>query len=524
MSKRPVVLVIMDGVGNSELEAGNAVKSAYKPTLDKLSEIGNRTSIKAHGLAVGLPTDGDMGNSEVGHNAIGSGQIFSQGARLVNESIETGAIYETETWKTAVDVSAENTLHFMGLLSDGNVHSHIDHLKSLITNAKKDGVKNVRIHALMDGRDVPGTSGLIYIEEIETFMDTLNDENFNAKIASGGGRMYITMDRYDADWEMVKRGWDTHVLGEGRQFGSATEAITTYREELGLDDQNLLEFVIAEDGKPVGTIENNDSVVFFNFRGDRALEITRAFTETDFKHFNRVRVPDVFYAGMLQYDGDSHLPEHFLVQPPHITGTLTERLVEEDINEYAISETQKYGHVTYFWNGNKLNKVSEELETWVEVESDLVPFDQRPWMKAAQITDKLIEAIDSQEYQFLRVNYPNGDMVGHTGDLLATQIGVETVDLQLARILKAVDRNDAILLVTADHGNAEQMFEKAKNENDPVKPKTSHTTNSVPFIIYNEDVKYKDGEFGLANIAATVTDLLEVDANPKWEESMLEKK
>ena len=189
--------------------------------------------------------------------------------------------------------------------------------------------------------------------------------------------MYITMDRYDADWDMVKRGWHTHVLGEGRQFSSASEAITTYREELGVDDQNLKEFVIVEDGKPVGTIEDNDSVIFFNFRGDRALEMTRAFTQDEFTHFDRIRRPDVFYAGMLQYDGDSHLPENFLVQPPHITDTLTERLVEENINEYAISETQKYGHVTYFWNGNKLNKVSEELETWVEIPSDMVPFEDR---------------------------------------------------------------------------------------------------------------------------------------------------
>ncbi|NLC54847.1 MAG: 2,3-bisphosphoglycerate-independent phosphoglycerate mutase [Erysipelothrix sp.] len=523
MKRRPVVLVIMDGVGNTESVAGNAVKSAYKPTLDKLKEIGILTEIKAHGLAVGLPSDDDMGNSEVGHNAIGSGQIYSQGAKLVNESIATGAIYTTDTWKQAVDISKDNTLHLIGLLSDGNVHSNIAHLKSLIENAKKAGVRNVRVHTLMDGRDVPETSGLIYVEDLESYMATLNDDNFNAKIASGGGRMYITMDRYDADWPMVERGWKTHVLGEGRQFTSASEAITTYREELGVNDQDLREFVIVEDGKPVGTIEDNDSVVFFNFRGDRAIEITRAFTETDFDHFDRVRVPNVFYAGMLQYDGDSHIPEHYLVQPPHIINTLTERLVEEGINEFAISETQKYGHVTYFWNGNKLNKVSEELETWVEVTSDLVPFDQRPWMQAAQITDKLIDAIDSREYDFLRVNYPNGDMVGHTGNFAATQIAVETVDLQLARVLEAADRNDVILLVTADHGNAEEMFEKKKKPEDANQPKTSHTTNLVPFYFYNVDVKLKEGNFGLANIAATITDLLDVEANPVWEESMIVK-
>ncbi len=521
MEKRPVVLVIMDGVGLSDNIAGNAVKAAYMPTYEDLKAKGAYTTIKAHGLAVGLPSDDDMGNSEVGHNAIGCGQIYSQGAKLVNESIATGAIYETDTWKSAVSIADDKTMHFIGLLSDGNVHSNINHLLSLIKNAKEAGVKTVRIHTLMDGRDVPETSGLEYINKLETFLDELNDESFNGKIASGGGRMYITMDRYNADWDMVKRGWYAHVLGEGRHFASATEAIETYRNELKVNDQDLREFVIVENDKPVGTIEDGDSVVFTNFRGDRAIEITRAFTEDDFDKFDRIRVPKVFYAGMLQYDGDAHIPEHFLVQPPHISHTLTERLVEENINQYAISETQKFGHVTYFWNGNKLDKVSEELETWVEIKSDLVPFDERPWMKAAEITDNLIEALDSKEYQFLRINYPNGDMVGHTGNFAATKISVETVDLQLARVKEAVDRNNAILIVTADHGNAEEMLEKKKNPTDPDAPKTSHTLNLVPFIIYNKEVTYKDGDYELSNIAATVTSLLEVNPDSNWNESMI---
>lgn len=521
MEKRPVVLVIMDGVGLSDNKAGNAVAAAHMPTLEYLIENGAYTTLKAHGLAVGLPSDDDMGNSEVGHNAIGSGQIYSQGAKLVNEAIATKDIYDTDTWKTAANISEDNTMHFIGLLSDGNIHSHIDHLLSLVENAKASGVKKVRIHALTDGRDTPETSALIYVDKLESFLDTLNDDSFDARIASGGGRMYITMDRYDADWDMVKRGWDTHVLGKGRQFASATEAIETYRAELNCNDQDLREFVIVENGNPIGTIEDGDSVIFTNFRGDRALEMSRAFTQEGFDEFDRERVPKVFYAGMLQYDGDSHMPEHFLVQPPHITNTLTERLVEEGLNEFAISETQKYGHVTYFWNGNKLNKVSEELETWVEVKSDMVGFDQRPWMQSAIITDKLIDALDSKEYQFLRINYPNGDMVGHTGDFAATLISVEAVDLQIARLLQAVDRNDAILIVTADHGNAEEMLEKKKNLNDPDAPKTSHTTNLVPFVIYNADVEIKEGNFELSNIAATVTKLLDVDQDPVWNESII---
>lgn len=522
MKRRPVILAIMDGVGLSDNVAGNAVKNAHMPNLEYLIKNGAYTTLKAHGTAVGLPSDDDMGNSEVGHNALGSGQIYSQGSKLVNESIASGELYQTDTWKELVNIDADATLHFMGLLSDGGIHSNIAHLIDLVKRAKEAGVKTVRVHALMDGRDVPETSGLEYVEKLEAVFAELNDENFDARIASGGGRMYITMDRYDADWDMVERGWKAHVLGVGREFANASEAITTYREELGVNDQDLREFVIVEDGKPVGTIEDNDAIVFFNFRGDRAIEMSKAFTYgEEFDKFDRVRVPKVFYAGMLQYDGDTNLPENYLVQPPHITNTLTERLVEEGINEYAISETQKYGHVTYFWNGNKLNKVSDALETWVEIKSDMVPFEQRPWMKAAETTDLLIEAIDSNDYGFLRINYPGGDMVGHTGSYLATLISVETVDLQVGRLIEAAKRNDAILIVTADHGNAEEMFEKKKNPTDADAPKTSHTTNLVPFVIYNADVELKDGLLGLSNIAATVTDLLGVDKDPVWNESII---
>ena len=438
MSKRPVVLVVMDGVGVRASDFGNAVNNAYKPTLDNLWENCPHTEIKAHGVAVGLPSDSDMGNSEVGHNALGCGQIYSQGAKLVNESIESGDMFTTETWKALVDKCKDKgKMHFLGLLSDGNVHSHINHLKALISRAKEDGVKEVRLHVLLDGRDVPETSALIYVDEIENYMAGLNDDSFHACIASGGGRMKITMDRYEANWAMVEEGWHTHVLGEGRQFASAKEAIETYRAETGVVDQDLPAFVIAKDGKPVGTIEDGDSVILFNFRGDRAQEISLAFDgDESFDKFDRVRVPDVMYAGMLQYDADLNIPHHFLTYPPKIKYTLSEHLVKHGIRMYAISETQKYGHVTYFWNGNRSEKFDEDLETYEEVKSDVVPFEQRPWMKAAEITDKLVEAIKSGKYDFLRTNYPNGDMVGHTGIYEATVIGVESVDLQLARVKK----------------------------------------------------------------------------------------
>lgn len=525
MSKRPVVLVVMDGIGISDSEFGNAVKAAYKPTLDNLWGTCPHTEIKAHGLAVGLPSDGDMGNSEVGHNALGCGQIYSQGAKLVNENIETGEIFKTETWNDLVKNCANGKMHLLGLLSDGNVHSHINHLKALIKRAKDDGVKEVRIHALLDGRDVPETSALLYVEDIENYMTELNDDNFHACIASGGGRMTITMDRYEANWSMVEKGWHIHVLGEGREFASAKEAIETFRSETGVVDQDLPGFVITKDGKAVGTVEDGDSVILFNFRGDRAQEISIAFDNKDFDKFDRIRLPKVMYAGMLQYDADLNIPHNFLTYPPKINYTLTEELCKHGIREYAISETQKFGHVTYFWNGNRSEKTNAQLEDYVEIKSDVIPFEQRPWMKSAEITDVLVAAIESGNYDFLRTNYPNGDMVGHTGNFEATVIGVESVDLQLARIIKAVDSVNGILLVTADHGNADEMYEKKKKEDAPIKAKTSHTLNKVPFIVYGADIELSQEEnIGLSNVASTVADLLGVEPNEHWNPSLIVKK
>ena len=528
MKRKPVVLVVMDGVGLTDKDYGNAVKRAYLPTLRHLMATCPFTTLKAHGEAVGMPTDDDMGNSEVGHNALGAGQIYSQGAKLVNESIEDGSFFETATWKKLVDrcQSAEHTFHLIGLLSDGNVHSHINHVKAMIKHLKQDGVKRVALHALSDGRDVGATTALDYIGDIENLMSELNDGSFHSFIASGGGRMLVTMDRYDADWEMVHRGWQTHVLGEARQFASATQAIETYRQEQeGLSDQYIPAWVVAENGQAVAPILDGDSVVLFNFRGDRAIELSKAFEQDDehFTHFDRVRRPDVLFAGMLQYDGDLKLPEHFLVNPPHITNTLSERMLEEGIKMLAISETQKFGHVTYFWNGNKSEKLDENLETWVEIPGDNVTFDQRPWMKSAEITDYVIDALNNNEYDFIRLNYPNGDMVGHTGDLLATIISVEAVDLQLARLIKTADQVGATLVILADHGNSDEMEQKRKNENDPIVPKTSHTLNPVPFIIYGQDVQLKQGHFGLSNVAATVADLMGFEPNPKWNESLIKK-
>ena len=292
----------------------------------------------------------------------------------------------------------------------------------MIVQAKKEGIKKVRVHILLDGRDVGETSALEYVTPFETFLSELNDSSFDGRIASGGGRMFITMDRYEANWSMVERGWHTHVLGEGRLFNSATEAIETLRKETKAIDQDLPSFVIAENGKPVGTIEDGDSVIFFNFRGDRAIEISKAFEDPGFNYFDRKRWPQVTYAGMLEYDGDLHIPSRYLVNPPSIKHTMGEYLVKAGISQLAVSETQKFGHVTYFWNGNNSGKFSDVLETYYEVPSDIIPFEQRPWMKAAEITDKVIELIGTGNYKFARMNLANGDMVGHTGVYQAAKI------------------------------------------------------------------------------------------------------
>lgn len=520
----PLVLVIMDGVGYGTYVEGDAVQASRMDHLNAIAKVSVQTRLKAHGTAVGLPSDEDMGNSEVGHNAIGCGRVFSQGAKLVSASINTGALFAGDTWKklTTNAVRNNSTLHFIGLFSDGNVHSHIDHLKAMIIQAKKDGVKKVRIHALLDGRDVGETSALDYILPFEDFLASLNKDGFDARIASGGGRMFITMDRYNADWSMVDRGWNVHVLGKGRLFASAKEAIETWRTEIpGIIDQDLKEFVIAQNGKPIGTVENGDSVIYFNFRGDRALEMTEAFEAgKEFSRFDRVRVPQVEYAGMMEYDGDLHIPHQFLVNPPALDRVMSEFLVASGVRQLAISETQKYGHVTYFFNGNRLGKFNEKLEDYIEIKSDVVPFEQRPWMKCAEITDAVIDAIAGGKYDFIRLNFPNGDMVGHTGIFNAVVCSMEAMDLQLGRLRKVIEKAGGILILTADHGNSDDMYEHNKKtgevsrkEDGTPKAKTSHSLNPVPGIIYDPDYK---GEYdtklneglGISSLAATCIELL----------------
>ena len=517
---KPIVLVIMDGVGKGDGGSGDAVVVANTPTLDRLLATRPHTYLKAHGTAVGLPSDEDMGNSEVGHNALGCGQVYSQGAKLVGESIENGALYASSTWKDLVANAEGKAMHFIGLLSDGNVHSNIAHLIALLRQAKAEGVKKAYCHILLDGRDVPATSALEYVEQLETVLQELNTEGCDYAIASGGGRMQVTMDRYEANWAMVELGWRTHVQAQGRMFASATEAIETYRAETGCIDQDLPAFVVARNGEPVAKINNGDSVILFNFRGDRAQEISLAFDRKDFDKFDRGDYTGVKFAGMLQYDGDLNIPENYLVQPPVIQNTLTEVLVEAGIREFACSETQKYGHVTYFWNGNRSGKVSAELEDYLEIPSDVIPFEQAPAMKSAEITEAMVKAMAEQKYQFLRCNFPNGDMVGHTGVMGAVVYAMECVDKGLAAILEAADKYGYTVLITADHGNADQMTETKKGKTSV---RTAHSLNPVPFIIYDNDADWtiKDGAYGLANVAPTVVRMMGLSAPACWEASMV---
>ncbi|MEE9611826.1 MAG: 2,3-bisphosphoglycerate-independent phosphoglycerate mutase, partial [Desulfatiglandales bacterium] len=512
--KGPLLLIIMDGIGIGQQEESNAVYLASTPTLDRLFQSKFYTQLQAHGTAVGLPSQDDMGNSEVGHNALGAGRVFDQGALLVNKALETDKIFETGLWGKIVQRSRKGgTVHFIGLLSDGNVHSHIHQLYKMIDKCAQLALKRVRVHALLDGRDVGERSALDYIVPTQEKLKKISDEKeLDYRIASGGGRMKVTMDRYNADWNIVKRGWEAHVLGKGRFFKSAAEAVRTfYDEDPKVTDQYMDSFVIVDDiEKPVGPIIDGDAAIFFNFRGDRAIEISRAFTEENFHGFDRGTLPDILYAGMMEYDGDAHIPPNFLVFPPAIDRTLSEYLCAEQTKMFVVSETQKYGHATYFWNGNRSGYIDESLETYVEIRSDKIEFDKAPKMKAVEVKDKAIEMLKEGGYRFGRLNFANGDMVGHTGVMDAAIIAVKTVDQCVGELLEVIKELEGIAVITADHGNADEMFTLDKQGRKKIK--TAHTLNPAPFVIY--DPGYK-GEYEMAdlekpclsNVASTLLNL-----------------
>lgn len=520
----PVVLVIMDGVGLSQKTEGNSLAYAHLEFLRDALERYPSLSVAASGEAVGL-VKGQMGNSEVGHNTLGSGQVLKQGTARVEDYFETGEIWQSEAWLGAITNIKKNnsTLHFSGIFSDGGVHSHISHLEKMIARAVDEGAKKIRIHAIFDGRDVPPQSEPKYINRIEKYSQNFPDADI--KIASGGGRMTTVADRYEEDWSRVERGWNMIVDGESEnRFRSATEAIELFRKkDSEIQDQYLPDFVVVDENKkPVGKVEKGDSFIYFDFRADRALEISMAFTYYDFPYFARKNYSpdDVYFAGMTEYNSDTHVPAHQLVPQVEFKDALNVLLGEKGVTQLAISEPSKFGHITYYFNGNSYEKA--EGENHIRIENDELRYNLNPWMGATKITDAVIDNLE--KYKFIRINYPNGDMVGHYAELEPGIIAVETVDLQLARLAKKVDELGGMILITADHGNVEELLDEKGGK------MTSHTTNPVPCIFYDNTEnreKYtlsKVENPSLANIASTLSLLLgmnESDYPDSWEKPLI---
>ncbi|HSP28278.1 MAG TPA: 2,3-bisphosphoglycerate-independent phosphoglycerate mutase [Ilumatobacteraceae bacterium] len=530
---RPLVLVVMDGVGVGSGDAFDEVALANTPTLDRV-ESGAYRTLRAHGTAVGLPSDADMGNSEVGHNILGAGRIFDQGAKRIDKAVASGAIWRSAAWRRVVEVCAGGggTLHLIGLLSDGNVHSNISHLHEILRQAAAEGIATIRIHALFDGRDVPDPSAERYIAL--TAAEFTKYPSVDIRFASGGGRMVTTMDRYGADWRVVEAGWRAHVLGEAQPVSDLVAGVEWGRSTGVRSDQLLPAFTVVDEFQhPVGPIVDGDAVVMFNFRGDRAIELSQAFEAgPEFDEFDRGRVPDVHFAGMALYDGDTNTPSSYLVEPESVDTTVSEIIATAGITQWAGAETQKFGHITYFWNGNRSSKFDDRLETYVEIPSDLVPFDQRPWMKSAETADAAIEAVRSGEFGFIRMNLAGGDMVGHTADLPATRIAVESVDLAIGRIADAVAAASGCLLVTADHGNADDKVERdgdgtpLRGEDGEPLLRTAHSLNPVMFAVHDfgdATVSLRDDlpQAGLANVASTILQLLDLAVPSDYEPSLL---
>lgn len=554
----PVSLIVLDGVGIAPAAPWNAFDAAHTPFLDSLKDgkgpHGSHciyTELAASGKSVGLPDMGDMGNSEVGHNALGAGRVFDQGAKLVNNSLSSGSFKDEEVWQWLVETAKDNTLHLLGLFSDGNVHAHVNHVYTLIDAAIESGIKRIRIHALADGRDVSDRSVMEYITPFEAHLEKLRGQGTDICLASGGGRMVVTMDRYEADWSIVERGWQAHVLGDTsalQSFSSYSAAIEEFYKEPTMVDQFMPGFVLVDSaGEPLGAVQDGDAMLFWNFRGDRAIEISTAVeaAEGSFPHFDRKRVPKVRYAGMMQYDGDADIPSKFLVSPPKIDKTVAELTVENGMKRYSVSETQKYGHVTYFYNGNRASKFKEDMELYTCIPSYLQKENTRPWMRCAEITDAALKELDDFRPDLMVMNYPNGDMAGHCGNTNATRIACECVDLSLERLVPEIVRHGGIAIITADHGNCEIMAELDKKTKEPKKgtqpegwkAQVSHTVQPVPCMIVghgveryelNQDAKWGDIEEcdgpGIANLGATALNLLGLEEPDDYLPSILKVK
>lgn len=521
----PIVLAIMDGVGIRASKRGNAVLRAHTGFICHALTHHYSLPLAASGEAVGL-LPGTMGNSEVGHNTIGAGQIPKQGIARIQTAFDSGDIWLSKAWQDAIKQVKKNhsTLHFSGIFSDGQVHSSIDHLFAMIKEAHQLGIKRIRVHAVLDGRDVAPQSAEIYLQKFQKFINTFPDQP-DYKIASAGGRMVFVADRYESDWSIVEAGWRAMVEGKAEhQFEDPNTAIASLRaKNPNLQDQYFPPFVISENNQPIGKIKSGDSLIYFDFRADRAVEITEAFTATKFTHFKRGKFQpeSIYFAGLSEYDSDRHLPKNHLVPPLKIANTLNQFLASKQISQLAISETVKFGHITYYFNGNSYTKAKNEKH--LELPSDQVPFNQRPWMQSAQIADQVIANLE--KFDFIRVNFPGGDMVGHFAELEPTILALEAIDLQLARIAKEVDRLGGAMIITSDHGNAEELIDSHGN------PKTSHTTNPVPCIFYDNTLNAKHRAIsrlkkpGLANLAATIAVMLGATDYPSsWQAPLIRPK
>ena len=517
----PVVLAILDGVGLASDGPGNAVSRARTPFLGTAARDYLHVALNASGEAVGL-TEGQMGNSEVGHITMGSGQVIKHGIAMINAAFDSGEVFNSESWRSAVTKALNGgVLHFAGIFSDGGVHSHMVHLEQMITRAYNEGVREMRVHAIFDGRDVDPFSSTIYIQRFENFARKFADANI--RIASGGGRMVCVSDRYENDWNVVKRGFDMMVHGEADFFfRTPEEAIQILRRiEPEVQDQDLQPFVIVDDmDNPVGLVSKGDALIYFDFRADRAIEIAQAFTYWDFPYFDRgdYRPSDVYFVGMTEYNSDTHVPEHRLVQPVKVHDTLNKFLETRGISQLAVSETVKFGHITYYFDGSSYEKAKGE--EFIEINSDTEPFDTRPWMKSAEITDEVIRQMPN--YKFVRLNFPGGDMVGHTANIEATMMAMEAIDFALRRLAKEVDKLGGVMVIVADHGNAEELLDADGGK------KTAHTTNQVPCIIYDNTENAKRYELagvmrpGLSNLAATLAMLIGYNDFPSsWGKSLI---
>ncbi|MBN2427365.1 MAG: 2,3-bisphosphoglycerate-independent phosphoglycerate mutase [Deltaproteobacteria bacterium] len=499
----PTVLLILDGWGIAEAGEFNAFSRGNTPHIDALIENWPHTALKASGLAVGLP-EGQMGNSEVGHLNMGAGRVVYQDFTRINKAIENGEIASNATFLDLFSAvrSKAGKLHFMGLLSDGGVHSHIEHLFALLRLAKEKGLEDICIHAFMDGRDTPPSSGEGYLKQLENFLEELGC----GRVASVTGRFYA-MDR-DQRWERVEKAFRALTLGEGKTVASSVTGIES-AYQAGETDEFIKPLVVTSGQGPCGTVNDGDGIVFFNFRADRAREITRAFTENSFDGFERPVEPKLAgFACMTEYDEGFDLPIAF--PPESHRNILGETLAKAGLTQLRIAETEKYAHVTFFFNGGEEQPFSGEERVLIPSPKDVATYDLKPAMSAPEVSSEAVRRIQSGAYDFIVLNFANFDMVGHTGILEAAVAAVETVDSCVGQVVGAALDAGGKVILTSDHGNCEKMQDETKG------PHTAHTTNPVPLVLIDPERRMcRLREGSLADIAPTALDIMGLEKPPE---------